>query len=118
MKAVLLAAGLGTRLLPLTREIPKCLIPVNGVPLMDYWFRLFRKFGIDEVLINVNHLPEKVKVYVDENAHDLKVTLIYEKQLLGSLGTILNNRQFFHADEDVYIFYSDNLTNIDLSRMH
>lgn len=55
MKAFLLAAGLGTRLRPLTYDLPKCLLPINGKPLLFYWFDLLSKHGIDEVLINCHH---------------------------------------------------------------
>ena len=63
MKAVLLAAGLGTRLRPLTEQIPKCLVPINNVPLIEYWFRLFEKSGISHVLINTHYLHKKVGDY-------------------------------------------------------
>jgi len=117
MKAFLLAAGLGTRLRPLTNTLPKCLVPVNGIPMMGYWFSLFRKYGIRDIFINLNHFPDQVKAYVEENKKTLNVTLIYEEQLLGSLGTILNNKKFVKNEEDFFIFYSDNLTNVNLSDM-
>ena len=56
MRAFLLAAGHGTRLRPLTNDIPKCLVKVAGKPMLQYWFDLFRRHGITEVLINLNHL--------------------------------------------------------------
>lgn len=119
MKAFLLAAGPGTRLLPLTNEIPKCLVPVNGIPLLSYWFHLFRKYGIDEIIINVNHLPAKVSEFIDKNANGLNIRLFYEEKLLGSLGTIMKNLDFFSDDyEDIFIFYSDNLTNINIQRIY
>lgn len=114
MKAVLLAAGNGTRLRPLTLHTPKCLIPINGIPLMTYWFNLFRRYGIDEVFINLSYFPEHVEEYISQNANDLKVHLFYEKKPLGSLGTLLENKNFFSKGEDTFIFYSDNLTNINL----
>ena len=117
MKAFLLAAGQGTRLRPLTYKTPKCLIPVNGVPLMTYWLNLFRKHGIDEVLINISFMPEKVEEFLFHHAKDMKVHVFYEEQLLGSLGTIIHNQSFFHDSEDLFIFYSDNLTNINLDTM-
>ncbi len=117
MKAILLAAGTGTRLQPITLTTPKCLVPVNGVPMMEYWFRLFRRHGINEILINLNHLPVQVEAFVNQNAGDLKVTLVYEHELLGSLGTLIANRDFFSHGEDLFILYADNLTNVDLSRM-
>ncbi len=118
MKAFLLAAGHGTRLRPITNKIPKCLVPVNGIPMMGYWFSLFRKHGISDVFINLNHFPEQVKEYVDNNKKEIRVTLYYEDHLLGSLGTILKNRKFVMDEEDFFIFYADNLTNVNLTEMY
>ena len=70
MKAFLLAAGLGTRLRPITENIPKCLIPVCGKPLLEWWLRLFRLYEIDEVLINLHHLGNDVKSYIEKNVFD------------------------------------------------
>ena len=118
MKAVLLSAGHGARLRPLTHTTPKCLIPINGIPLMTYWFNLFRKYGIDEVLINLSYQPEKVEEYIARNAKDFKVHLSFEEELLGSLGTLVRNQSFFTTNEDIFIFYSDNLTNINLNNLY
>ncbi len=62
MKAFLLAAGLGTRLRPLTDTVPKCLVPVAGRSLLDRWLDNFRAAGVDEVLVNLHHMPEQVRV--------------------------------------------------------
>jgi mannose-1-phosphate guanylyltransferase len=117
MKAFLLAAGLGTRLRPLTNQLPKCLVPVAGKPMLAYWFDLFRKNGITEVLINLNHFPEQVTNYVNEHVKDIQVTLVYEEALLGSLGTILHNRAYVENEESFFVFYSDTLTNVDIGSM-
>jgi len=117
MKAFLLAAGLGTRLRPITDMLPKCLVPVAGKPMLAYWFDLFRKHGITEVLINLNHLPDQVRKFVAENDENIKVTLIYEETLLGSLGTILKNKSYIESEESFFIFYADTLTNVDLGDM-
>ncbi|BDQ13336.1 nucleotidyltransferase family protein [Sediminibacterium sp. TEGAF015] len=117
MKAFLLAAGLGTRLKPITDTVPKCLVPVAGKPMLAYWFDLFRKHGITEVLINLNHLPDHVRQFVKENDQDIKVTLVYEETLLGSLGTILQNKYYIENEECFFIFYADTLTNVDLADM-
>lgn len=117
MKAFLLAAGLGTRLKPITDTVPKCLVPVAGKPMLAYWFDLFRKHGITEVLINLNHLPDQVRQFVKENDQDIKVTLVYEETLLGSLGTILQNKYYIEGEESFFIFYADTLTNVDLADM-
>ncbi|HID55684.1 TPA: nucleotidyltransferase family protein [Candidatus Poribacteria bacterium] len=120
MKAFLLAAGKGTRLRPLTYRIPKCLVPIRGVPLLDYWFDLFEKHGIEEVLINLHHLADKVLGFLNDRKEDLrrrniKVLTTYEPELLGSAGTILANRSFVEPGEDFLICNADNLTDADLT---
>lgn len=118
MKAFLLAAGLGTRLQPITNITPKCLVEVAGRPMLDYWFSIFRKYGITEVLINLNHFPDQVKEYIQNNSSDINVTLVYEEKLLGSLGTLLKNQKFVENEKSFFVFYSDTLTNINLKEMY
>ena len=116
MKAFLLTAGLGTRLRPLTENIPKCLLPIAGQPLIDYWFDLFEQYGIDDVLINLHYLPEQVEVYFNEREFHGIIRPFYEPVLKGSAGTIWANREFV-ADEDLFfVFYGDNLTNIQIDK--
>lgn len=117
MKAFLLAAGKGTRLQPITFHIPKCLVPINKKPLIEYWFDLFEVYGIDEILINTSYLKNQVKSYIDEHSRGLKINLTYEDTLLGSGGTIKNNWDFVKDEEIFYIFYADNLTNINLKEL-
>lgn len=117
MKAFLLAAGKGTRLQPLTFHIPKCLIPICGRPLIEYWFDLFNIYEIDEVLINTSHLAEKVVDYVGNHHRGIRIKLIYEEILLGSGGTIKKNWDFIDNEKKFFIFYADNLTNINLRKM-
>ena len=120
MKTFLLAAGLGTRLKPVTNTIPKCLVPIHGRPLLAWWMDLFEKHHIDEVLINTHYLPIPVRKYL-KSYNELKTgtTLIefYEDKLLGSGGTVLRNRNFIGNDENFLICYADNLTNVDLSKI-
>jgi mannose-1-phosphate guanylyltransferase len=117
MKAFLLAAGKGTRLRPLTYHTPKCLVPINGRPLIEYWFELFVKYDIKEVLINTSYLAMKVENYLKKNAKGLTIRLTYENKLLGSGGTIKKNWDFVKGEEIFFIFYADNLTNINLREM-
>ncbi len=117
MKAFLLAAGKGTRLRPLTFKTPKCLVPVNGKPLIDYWFDLFELYGIDEILINTSHLSDTVREYIKNNSRGLSIKVVYEETLLGSGGTIRKNRDFVEGEEAFFIFYADNLTDINLRNM-
>jgi mannose-1-phosphate guanylyltransferase len=117
MKAFLLAAGKGTRLQPLTFNTPKCLIPICGKPLIEYWFDLFELYGVSEILINTSHLADKVKSYIDSHSRNFKILLVYEETLLGSGGTIKKNRDFIKGEGAFFIFYADNLTSITLNRM-
>ncbi len=117
MKAFLLAAGLGTRLRPLTYDTPKCLLPINGKPLLSYWFDLFSKHGIDEVLINCHYQKQKIIQFINNSRVNQKVHISYEPVLLGSAGTVRHNRDFIKNDKEFFICYADNLTNINLSLM-
>ncbi|HSP89145.1 MAG TPA: nucleotidyltransferase family protein [Ignavibacteriaceae bacterium] len=115
MKAFLLAAGLGTRLKPITNSIPKCLVPICGKPLLGWWIELFKKHGIDEVLINLHHFPERVKEYLEKNSYGIKFVFFYEENLLGSAGTLRENKNFVKNEKEFFILYADNLTNVNLS---
>jgi mannose-1-phosphate guanylyltransferase len=115
MKAFLLAAGTGTRLRPLTDSIPKCMIPINGKPLLGWWIELFKKHNIDEVLINLHHFPEIVKDYLDNNSGEVKFRYSFEESLLGSAGTLKENKDFVKNEKEFFILYADNLTNVNLT---
>ncbi len=117
MKAFFLVAGEGTRLRPLTNFVPKCLAPIRGVPLLGIWFKLFKLYGVRDLLINLHHLPHRVGEYIKTHGSGLNVTAFYEKQLLGSAGTVLSNMDFVKDEELFFIVYGDNLTNINLRKM-
>jgi mannose-1-phosphate guanylyltransferase len=115
-KALLLAGGLGTRLRPLTDTVPKCLVEIAGRPLLDYWFQAFREAGIHDVMVNTHHLPEAVRVFLAlKRAQGFNVLEAYEPVLLGSAGTLTNNRAWGDDADNVAIVYADNLSDLDLS---
>jgi mannose-1-phosphate guanylyltransferase len=114
LKAFLLAAGYGTRLRPLTDSIPKCLVPINGRPLLDYWMELLERQGITDVLLNTHYLPEPVRRYADDYSRAVRLTLFHEPELLGSGGTLHACRDFVRGEEQFLILYADNLTDVDL----
>lgn len=116
MKAFLLAAGLGTRLRPITMTTPKCLVPIAGVPLLEIWLRECERAGLEAVLINTHHLAECVQKFVAER-RGIRVTLTYEPVLLGSAGTIAANWDFVGSDESFVVLYADNLTTFSLSAL-
>lgn len=113
MRALLLAAGRGTRLRPLTDSVPKCLVEINGRPLLDYWIELLCGGGIVEILINLHHLPDKVRSYVERCRYPVRITTAYEETLLGTGGTLLENRDFFRG-EPLVLVHADNLSYFDL----
>jgi mannose-1-phosphate guanylyltransferase len=117
MKAFLLAGGLGTRLRPLTDGTPKCLLPIQGIPLLQIWFALCRHYDIDEVLINVHAHGGAVRKFIEENKDDLKVRLSEETALLGSAGTIRANRDWVTNERSFWVFYADVLTTANLNQM-
>lgn len=115
MKAFLLAAGRGTRLRPLTDRIPKCLTPVCGKPLLEWWIDLLERHGIREVLINLHYLPDQVVQFLGGLESGIRWTLFHEQELLGSAGTIRVNREYVRNEREFLILYADNLTDVDLS---
>jgi len=114
MKAILMAAGLGTRLLPVTAEIPKCMVPIKGVPLLGWWLRKLQKAGIKEVIINLHHLKDVVIEYVNSQEWGLSIQFLYEETLLGSQGTLDACRPYLQSEASFLVIYADNVTDIDL----
>lgn len=107
-KAILLSAGLGSRLRPLTESIPKCLVPINGVPLLAIWLEQLEAAGVTEFLINTHYLAHKVVSFLERFESPASITLVHEPTLLGTLGTLRHNSEFW-AGGDVLVVHADNL---------
>ena len=117
-KALLLAAGVGSRLRPLTDATPKCLVEIAGRPLLDYWFGALGDAGIRDVLINTHHLAEAVRGFIaQKNRQGFRALETFEEKLRGSAGTIAANRAWAGDADDVLIVYADNLSDLDLARL-
>jgi mannose-1-phosphate guanylyltransferase len=114
MRALLLAGGFGTRLRPITDTIPKCLVPIQGRPLLDYWLELLERAGVERVLINTHYLAGPVEAFVRASRHRDRIELTHETELLGTGGTVLANRAFFRG-EDFIVAHADNLTDLDVA---
>lgn len=114
MRALLLAAGLGTRLRPITLTTPKCLVPINGKPLLDFWLEALFAAGIERALINTHWLGGVVCEHVSRSPYRDKVDLVHEPELLGTGGTILANREWL-GDGPYLVAHADNLTNFDVA---
>jgi mannose-1-phosphate guanylyltransferase len=117
MKAFLLAAGNGTRLRPLTDSVPKCLLPIRGVPLLEIWLNNCKAAGITDVLVNAHAHAEAIRQFAAQQTTEVRIRIAEEPELLGSAGTLSDNRDFVAGDKAFLVLYADVLTNIDLRRM-
>jgi mannose-1-phosphate guanylyltransferase len=117
MKAFLLAAGLGTRLRPYTDTIPKCLLPVGGVPILEIWLDLCRSHQISQVLVNTHAHANAVKSFVHARDFGVQIRVVEEQELFGSAGTLRYNRKWLAGDTKFWVLYADVLTSADLSAM-
>jgi mannose-1-phosphate guanylyltransferase len=112
MRAMVLAAGLGTRLRPLTNEIPKPMVPVLDRPVMAHIIDLLRRHGITEVIANLHYFPDTIRDYFGD-----LIAYRYEEELLGTAGGVRNCRDFLAAEGGPFLIISgDALTDIDLGR--
>ncbi len=111
MRAILLAAGLGTRLRPLTDTLPKCLVPIHDRPLLVYWLEaLFGDRRIERVLINTHYLAEQVRAVVAGVPWRDRIDMVHEPHLLGTGGTVLANRAWC-GRPPIFVAHADNLTD-------
>jgi len=102
------------RLRPLTATVPKCLVPIGGVPLLEIWLRECERAGVEGVLVNTHHLAGCVEEFVAAR-RGVPVQLAYEPALLGSAGTIAANWDFVDGEESFLVVYADNLTTFPLA---
>lgn len=110
MRALLLAAGMGSRLRPITDTIPKCMVPIMGRPLLDYWLELLGPAPeCSSIIINTHYLPEPVRRHVAQSAYRNKITLVHEDALLGTGGTLVAQLPRLIGD-DALVAHADNLT--------
>jgi mannose-1-phosphate guanylyltransferase/mannose-1-phosphate guanylyltransferase/phosphomannomutase len=112
MRAMVLAAGLGTRLRPLTYEIPKPMVPVLDRPVMAHIIDLLHRHGITDIIANLHYFPDTIRDYFGDS-----ITYRYEEELLGTAGGVRNCRDFLTAEGGPFLIISgDALTDIDVAR--
>lgn len=114
MRALLLSAGFGSRLKPITDFTPKCLVPINGKRLIDYWLEKLSDAGIERFLINTHYLNDKVEKYISSSKFSELIEVSYERELLLTAGTIVANKDFFQ-DKSFMLIHADNLSICDFS---
>src|SRR5215208_513852 len=117
MRAMVMAAGLGKRLRPLTWEIPKPLVPVGNRPIMEHILELLARQGLNEVIANLHWFPETIRDRFGEgDSLGLELSYSYEEQLLGTAGGVRNVREYL-GDDPFVVMAADALTDIDLTEL-
>ena len=122
MKAMILAAGMGTRLRPLTDDRPKALVEVSGRTLLEITLQRLRSFGVNEVIVNTHHFADQVAAFLrTHNNFDMRVEISHEEELLDTGGGLKKAAPFFvdgaNPDEPFLVHNVDVLSSIDLARM-
>ena len=116
MKAIILAAGKGERLRPLTDTLPKVMIKIGNKPCIQHNIELLKKHGIRDIAINTHYLPEKIKEYLGSGEKfGVKIKYSFEPEILGTAGALNNFRDFF--DETFVVIYGDVIHQTNLSEM-
>jgi mannose-1-phosphate guanylyltransferase len=118
MKAMILAAGLGTRLRPLTWNRPKALIPVGNIPIINRVITYLKKFGVRDIVVNAHHHADQMREYLQSPRDDgVRLELRIEREILGTGGGIKNTADFWD-DAPFLVINSDILTDIDLEKAY
>jgi mannose-1-phosphate guanylyltransferase len=116
LKAVILVGGLGTRLRPLTDAIPKPVVPVLNKPAMEHTFAYLKQYGIQDIILAMNYLPDAIKGYLGDGSRcGVRLTYCLEKEPLGTAGAVKNLEE--HLDSTFFVFNGDVFTEMNLADM-
>ncbi len=119
MKAMIFAAGLGTRLYPITKNKPKALAPFGNTTLLAYNLHFLHRNGISKFIINTHHFADKIDEYLKQNNNfGLDIEISYEANLLDTAGGLAHARRFFETENDILLFNVDVITTIDIQQMY
>lgn len=117
MKAMILAAGFGTRLRPLTNKVPKPMVPILNRPILEHTIHLLRTHGLHDITVNLHHLPEMITDYFgDGEKYGVQLHWSHEPEILGTAGGIKKAQQWLDG-ESFLVINSDVVTDIDLSKV-
>ncbi len=117
MKAMVLAAGYGSRLGSITKSKPKCLVDIGGSTMLDFVLKQLKKVGVTDVMINLYHLGDMIKDYVKSNDFGLNIHFSEETELLGTGGGLQQTYEFFKNEESFIVHNSDVFSNLDLMKL-
>jgi Nucleoside-diphosphate-sugar pyrophosphorylase involved in lipopolysaccharide biosynthesis/translation initiation factor 2B, gamma/epsilon subunits (eIF-2Bgamma/eIF-2Bepsilon) len=120
MKSLIFAAGLGTRLKPLTDTMPKALVPINGTPLLEFVLRKLIASGFDEIIINVHHFADQIIDFVKQNnSFGVRIEISDERDALLETGGGIKKASWFFDDCEPFLVHNvDILSNIDLGELY
>lgn len=116
MKALLLAAGRGTRLGKITETIPKPLVKIKNKPVIDYLIQKLINLDVTHILVNTHHKNTLMENYFNSRKYDVEISLIYEPELLGTAGTLKYNVDAL-CSEDFIVMHADNYFQDDLKSL-
>ena len=116
MKALLLAAGRGTRLGKITETIPKPLVKIRNKPVIDYLIQKLINLDVTHILVNTHHKNTLMENYFNSRKYDVEISLIYEPELLGTAGTLKYNVEAL-CSEDFIVMHADNYFQDDLKSL-
>lgn len=117
MKAMILAAGVGSRLDPLTRNVPKPLVPILNRPVMEYLIELLKKHGFNEIMVNLHYLGDQIEQYFGNGSKwGVEIHWSHEDKLWGDAGSLKRVEDFF-KDETFLVIGGDDLTDMDLTKL-
>lgn len=115
-RALLLAGGHGTRLRPITDTIPKCLVPIGGKALLDHWLDALFAADFERAIVNTHWLAEKVRAHLGSSRWKDRVDIVHEERLLGTAGTVLENRKRLEHGPFL-LAHADNFATFSVERL-
>ena len=116
MRAIILAGGRGKRLRPITDYVPKPLVPIKNIPIIEWQLRYLKKFGINEVIICTGYKQEMIENYLDAKKIGIKINYSIEKSPLGTGGAIKKAAKLI-KDKTFFVINGDIITDIDLKKL-
>ena len=116
-KAMILAAGYGTRLKPFTDSVPKALVKVNGIPMIEHVLKRLIESGFNFVVINTHHYADKMEEYFSRSNYGIEIKLINEKEILGTGGAIKNASEYFNDVSRFLVHNVDILSEINFNSL-
>ena len=116
MKAIILAGGFGKRLKPITDYVPKPLVPIKNIPIIDWQIKYLKKFGVDEVVVSTGYKKDMIENYLKSKDHNINIKYSHESSPLGTGGAIKKAGKLI-KDDAFFVMNGDVITNIDLNKM-